>query len=103
MSRRRDSTGAQQEQLMSMHSNYPPQQIVVYTQSAWSRFWGWVVWLGFIVCVLIVIGQWVMLAEYFDTTGGIEEKYFVGDKTGSDKVAIISVEGLIMEGDGFVK
>jgi protease IV len=86
----------------TMNPNYPP-PIVVYTQSAWSRFWGWVVWLGLIVCVLVLIGQWVMLAEYFDTTGGIEEKYFAGDKTGDDKVAIISVEGVIMEGDGFVK
>ena len=29
--------------------NYPPQTIVVYTQTAWSRFWTWLGWFGFIV------------------------------------------------------
>ena len=67
---------------MSMHANYPPQQIVVYTQTAWSRFWGWVLWLGLFVCILILIGQWVMLADYFDTTGGVEETRPLGSREG---------------------
>jgi protease-4 len=82
---------------------YPPQTVVVYTQSAWSRFWSWVGWLGFFVCGLIILGLLVTLADYFDTTAGIEEKYVSGDKMADDKVAIISINGVIMDGEGFVK
>src|SRR3954447_6287914 len=82
---------------------YQQQPIVVYTQSGWSRFWSWIGWLGFIICGLIILGLMVKLADYFDTSNGIEEKYVSGKKTADDKVAIISINGLIMEGEGFVK
>lgn len=89
--------------MSSMQTAYPPQPIIVYTSTAWSRFWGWLGWLGFFVCGMIVLGLLVTLADYFDTTGGIEEKYVSGAKMADDKVAIITVSGVIMEGDGFVK
>jgi protease-4 len=41
--------------------------------------------------------------EYFNTTEGITEKYHSGARFGSNKIAIIDVSGVIMEGDGFVK
>jgi len=84
-------------------SPYAPQTVVVYTQSAWSRFWSWVGWLGFFVCGLIILGLLVTLSDYFDTTAGIEEKYVSGEKMADDKVAIISINGVIMDGEGFVK
>jgi protease-4 len=84
--------------------SYGPQpQIVVYTQTAWSRFWSWVGWLGFIVMGLVCVGLLVALADYFDTTGGIEEKYVSGDKSSEDKIAIITVSGTILEGEGYAK
>ena len=86
-----------------MVSGYPQQTIVVYTQTAWSRFWNWIGWLGFIFCGMALIAQLVLWAEYYDTTNGIEEKYHSLDKTADDKVAVISVSGVIVEGDGFVK
>ena len=69
----------------------PPQPVVVYTQTAWSRFWSWMGWFGFFIMGLIVVGQWVVLADYFDTSGGVEEKYVSGDKTAQDKIAIITI------------
>jgi protease IV len=84
-------------------ANYPAQTVVVYTQTAWSRFWSWLGWLGFIVSGLVCVGLLVALADYFDTSHGIEEKYVSGDKMADDKVAIITVSGVIMDGDGFVK
>jgi protease-4 len=81
----------------------PPQPVVVYTQTAWSRFWSWMGWFGFFIVGLIVIGQWVVLADYFDTSGGVEEKYVSGEKTAQDKIAIITISGVIMESEGFVK
>ena len=54
---------------MSVGTNYPPQPtVVVYTQTAWSRFWSWVGWAGFVIVGLIVLFQWVALADYFDTS-----------------------------------
>lgn len=89
---------------MSVGTHYPPQQtVVVYTQTAWSRFWSWVGWLGFIIAALIVLGQWIALSDYFDNSGSIEEKYVSGEKSAQDKIAIITVNGLIVEGEGFVK
>jgi protease-4 len=81
-----------------------PQPIVIYQSG--NFFWRLAAvfgWLGLFVAALIVVSQWAMLADYFDTTHGIEEKYVSGSKFGTDKVAIISIEGVIMEGDGFVK
>src|SRR5437764_5041339 len=88
---------------MSTVSPYPPQTVVVYTQTAWNRFWSWVGWFGFVITGLVCIGLLVALSDYFDTSHGIEEKYVSGQKTAEDKLAIITVSGVIMEGDGFVK
>ncbi|QDU25192.1 Putative signal peptide peptidase SppA [Anatilimnocola aggregata] len=84
--------------------NYPPQPIVIYQSGA--GFWKLAAvfgWVGLFIAGLIVIGQWSALAEYFDVTNGLEEKYVSGGKFSSDKIAVISIEGVIMEGDGFVK
>jgi protease-4 len=89
--------------MSTVNTGYPQPTVVVYTQTAWSRFWGWLGWFAFLIVAIIVIGQWVTLAEYFDTTEGIEEKYVQGAKLADDKVAIITVSGVIVDGEGFVK
>ncbi len=82
---------------------YPQQTVIVYTQTAWNRFWSWLGWVGFVITGLVCIGLLVALSDYFDTSHGIEEKYVSGEKTAEDKLAIITISGVIMEGDGFVK
>lgn len=84
--------------------------IVVQQPSGWSRFVSFVGWslflltgLALLVVTLTLMSFLGIYSDYFDTTGGITEKYVSGSKTGSDKVAIVSIEGIIMEGDGFVK
>jgi protease-4 len=89
--------------MSSANPNYPPPPVVVYTQTGWTRLWSWVGWMLFLIVGVIVLGQWIALAQYFDTSGGIEEKYVSGQKMAEDKVAIITINGLIMEGEGFVK
>ncbi len=88
---------------MSTAPGYPHQTIVVYTQTAWNRFWSWLGWVGFVITGLVCVGLLVALADYFDTSHGIEEKFVSGEKTAEDKLAIITISGVIMEGDGFVK
>ena len=81
----------------------PPQPIIIYQRGAFSRFWAWMGWGGFAVCFIMLVSQWSLLYSYFDTTDGIEEKFVSGEEFAADKVAIISVEGVIIDGDGFVK
>ncbi|MCO6457882.1 MAG: signal peptide peptidase SppA [Pirellulaceae bacterium] len=82
----------------------PPTVVVQLVQrSGWSRFWSWLGWAGFAFCGLMLLGQAALLSDYFDTSEGIEEKFVSGEQFGSDKVAVITVGGVILEGDGFVK
>ena len=85
------------------HSAPPPSVIVQVGGRRLGRALAWIGWIGFGTCALLLIGQAITLQEYFDTTGGIREKYHSGNKHGLDKIAIISVEGAILEGSGFVK
>ena len=82
--------------------NYPPQTIVVYTQTAWTRFWSWIGWFGCFVLGIALVGMWLS-SDSLDDEIDINERYVQGDKYADDKVAVISIEGVIMEGDGFVK
>jgi len=81
----------------------PGTPIVIHTQGTFQRILGWVGWAGFFICAMLLIGYVTAFYEYFNTTEGIYEKYHSGAKFGSDKIAIIDVSGVIMEGDGFVK
>jgi hypothetical protein len=89
------------------HSAPPAQaaapQVIVYQTGFLTRALTWIGWTGFAICSLIAIGQWISLYDYFDNSQGITEQYVQGAKFGSDKVAVLSIEGVIMEGDGFVK
>jgi protease-4 len=85
-------------------SSTPPQNIVVRVGGgALQRLLLWMGWLGFAVFFVLFLSQSLALKEYFDTTEGIEEKYHSGSKEARDKVAIISVDGVIVEGSGYVK
>jgi protease IV len=78
-------------------------QVVVYTQTFGSRLWSWIGWLGFVVAGFVCIVMLVAHEDYFDTTNGIEEKFVSGDKGAEDKIAIITVSGTILEGEGYAK
>ena len=82
----------------------PGQTIVIYTQSTLSRLLGWLGWAGFVICGLVLLSFWSAFSDYFDTTGGIEREVRPGREDGqATRSPIISIEGVIMEGDGFVK
>ena len=63
----------------------------------------WIGWIGFLFCGLLLLSQRSARRDYFDVTQGIRERFHSGVEAGRDKVAVISVRGIIMEGDGFVK
>ncbi|MBP87308.1 MAG: signal peptide peptidase SppA [Planctomycetaceae bacterium] len=84
----------------------PPPQTIVIQQGGGGgllRLFALFGWVGFVCCALFALVQLMTFADYFDTSGGITEKHHSGSVLASDKVAIISVSGLIANGEGFVK
>lgn len=80
-----------------------PQIVIQRENGSYWRFFTWIGWTGFALCGLLLISQYAMLGDYFDTSGGIFESYHSGAEFARDKVAVISLTGVIVEGDGFVK
>lgn len=87
-----------------------PQRIVLEQRPSSGRVFGLLGWIGMILCFIlitiqtaIIVGQMVAYQDYFDTTNGIEEKHYALNTEARDKVAIITVRGVIMDGEGFVK
>ena len=67
------------------------------------RFVGWLGWIGFVFCFSLLMAQSWMLDDYFDTTGGLQPKFHSGDASSGNKIAVIEISGVLLEGDGFVK
>jgi len=80
-----------------------PQPVQVRATNTTSRLFSRLGWLGFFLCGMLVLIQWSAMATYFDNTGGITEQYHSRDKSSNEKVAIIDISGVIMEGEGYVK
>lgn len=68
-----------------------------------SRFWSRIGWIGFLVCLALLIAQSDARKSYFDRTGGIQERFFSGETNANNKIAVIHVSGAILTGSGFVK
>ena len=67
------------------------------------------VWIFGLICVLVAfvgilfVGLAAVGSLASSSDSSVEEKYHSLDRHGADKIAIISVEGTILEGNGFVK
>jgi protease-4 len=68
-----------------------------------GRAFVWAVLLAGGFAVASALGYFQTRQQYYDTTGGIREKYHSGDTGSTDKVAIIEISGLIISGEGFVQ
>ena len=79
-------------------------QVIVRQRSFFSRLFSWFGWLGLLICLPMLLSMATAYRDYFDTTGGIQEKFHSLSQLGTDKVAVIHVTGTILRGDGgFVK
>ena len=76
-----------------------PQVVVNCGASPFRRLFGWLGWIGFALCLLILISQSVALRQYFNRSEGVRERYYSGGRYVRDKVAIISVTGTILDGE----
>jgi protease IV len=82
---------------------WPPQIIVQCGTGRLQRVFCWAGWCGFGLSLLVLLSWSFALKQYFDTTDGITERHHSGEKYATNKVAIISVTGTILDGSGFVK
>jgi protease-4 len=82
----------------------PPQQIVIQQQqpSAFGRY-GRFLLLALAIAVMAIIGQNASYRSYFSAPDQPQEKFHSLSETANEKIAIIRIEGTILETDGFVK
>lgn len=81
----------------------PTHVIIEPAGGRWGRWSGRIGWLLFFVALLFLVGLYGSYSSYMQSNPKLEEKYFSNSKTAKDKVAIITVEGIIEHNDGFAK
>jgi protease-4 len=64
---------------------------------------GWLGWLALLLCLPVILGMVAAYRDYYDTSQGIQERYHSLSRQARDKVAVIDVSGVVMDGEGFVK
>lgn len=87
-------------------ANVSPASTIVIRQSEGGLLWrllAFVGWAAFAIAAFFALAQFLSFRSYFDNSHGITEKYHSGAKLATDKIAIIAVEGIIADADGFVK
>lgn len=79
------------------------QQIVIQPrESMFGRYGKWLFLLiGFLI--MGMVGMSAAYKSYFSPPNGPQERYHSLSKTATKKIAILELNGAIMEGDGFVK
>lgn len=83
-----------------------PQPTIIVKQNGGGLLWrilAFLGWAGFAIATVVALVQFSAIVNYFDTTHGITEKFHSGEMFGGDKVAIIAIEGLLADGEGYVK
>ena len=88
---------------MQIESRQPPTRVILEHANPWGR---WVARAGWIVAgiaVLSAIGSVGAFQQYFQRDDRIVEKWHSLSKTAGYKVAIVSVTGAILGGDGFIR
>ncbi len=80
-----------------------PTRVILEPSSRWGRWSGWLGWTLFVCALLYILFIYGSYSSYMQSNPNIEEKYFSNSKVSTNKVAIISIEGIIEHEDGFAK
>ncbi len=83
-------------------SSVPTTQIIVQQPTALGRY-GRFLLAALVIAVLVIVGQSASYRSYFTPADAPKEKYHSLSETAEDKIAIIKVEGPILDADGFIK
>ena len=91
---------------MEIESRQLPTRVILEHASPWGRWSTWstrAAWIIAGMAVLSAIGSAGAFSQYFQRDSRVVEKYHSLSKTAAGKVAILSVTGAILGGDGFVR
>ena len=81
----------------------PPPQIILQQKATMFGRFGKLLILALGIAILVILGMSASYRSYFNLTSGPQEKFHSLSRDATNKIAIISVTGTIIEGNGFVK
>ncbi|MFM7108198.1 MAG: signal peptide peptidase SppA [Planctomycetaceae bacterium] len=81
----------------------PPTRVILEQGGTWGRWGARIAWTVAGLSLLAAIGSAGAFSQYFQPDARAVEKWHSLSKTASNKVAIVSVTGAIMGGEGFVR
>ncbi len=80
-----------------------PTRVILEQSGGWSRWGTRLAWTVAGLSLLSAIGSAAAFSQYFQKDSAVQEKYHSLAQFAPDKVAIVSVTGAIMGGDGFAR
>lgn len=80
----------------------PPQMILQPAPSAFGRY-GKFLAIALVFCVLTIFGQLASYRSYFSPPGGPQERFHSLNEDAAKKIAIVKIEGAILDPEGFIK
>ncbi|MBU6309022.1 MAG: signal peptide peptidase SppA [Planctomycetes bacterium] len=88
---------------MHIESQQPPTRVILEQANPWSRWFARAGWIVAGIAVLSAVGSAGAFSRYFQRDSRVVEKWHSLSKLAADKVAVVSVTGAILGGDGFVR
>jgi protease-4 len=88
---------------MQIESQQPPTRVILEQANPWSRWFARAGWIVAGIAVLSAVGSAGAFWQYFQRDSRVVEKWYSLSKLAADKVAVVSVTGAILGGDGFVR
>lgn len=82
---------------------YPPTRVILEQPGGWGRWSARIAWLIAGVCFLSAIGSVAAFSQYFQRNPRVIETHHSLSESAADKVAIVTIRGAIMGGDGFAR
>ncbi|MEX0586695.1 MAG: signal peptide peptidase SppA [Pirellulales bacterium] len=80
-----------------------PIRVVLDERSSWGRFGRRLAWMLLAVSLLVNLTLLAAYRTYFQSEANqLSEKFYSHDGTARDKVAIVTIDGVIMSGEGYV-
>ncbi|MCA9217446.1 MAG: signal peptide peptidase SppA [Planctomycetales bacterium] len=98
-------SSAQKAAIGTLLEGQPVQVVLVHSPQVSLRRWMmWLGWTLFAVTLVALLGLRRVHTNFFDTSHGLTESYVSGSTdSGAEKIAILSVSGVIADGSGYVK
>jgi protease-4 len=88
---------------MQIETHQPPTRVILEQANPWGRWGTRAAWIIAGVSLLSAVASAGAFSQYFQRDARVVEKYHSLSKVAGNKVAIVSVTGAILGGDGFVR